>query len=94
MNKSSKVDWAGEARGISDVVFARLRTEERIYVNSVTTASDVWIATMTQTLSRSMKLEDCVMGLVYECEINNRELVDVIEEALVSRREHYKRISK
>ena len=92
--KSSKVDWAGEARGISDVVLSRLRTEERIYVNSVTTDSDVWTATMTQTLSRSMKLEDCVMALVYECEINNRELVDVIEEALVSRREHYKRISK
>lgn len=84
---SSKVYWA-------DVVFSRLRTEERIYVNSVTTDSDVWTATMTQTLSRSMKLEDCVMALVYECEINNRELVDVIEEALVSRREHYKRISK
>ena len=60
----------------------------------VTTDSDVWTATMTQTLSRSMKLEDCVMALVYECEINNRELVDVIEEALVSRREHYERISK
>ena len=92
--KNSKVDWAGEARGISDVVFTRLRAEERSYINSLTTDADIWTATMTQTLIREMELDDCVLALVYQCERNNRKLVDVLEEVLVSRREYYKRSSK
>jgi len=78
--------WNGEARGCSDVMFTRLRINERDRVNAETDVASVWNSRMMGTYLNSLKIEDCVMALVYECENNNRNLVDILEEVLIEKR--------
>ena len=78
--------WNGEARGCSDVMFTRLRINERDRVNAETDVASVWNSRMMGTYLNSLKIEDCVMALVYECEKKNRNLVDILEEVLIEKR--------
>jgi hypothetical protein len=87
--KKNVIDWAGEARGTSDVVFTRLCNLERNYVQSLSDNSEVWQSTMMKTILNTMDIEDCVMALVYKCEQENKKLVDILEEVLTIKKEYY-----
>ena len=82
--KKNVIDWAGEARGTSDVVFTRLCNLERNYVQSLSDNSEVM-----KTILNTMDIEDCVMALVYKCEQENKKLVDILEEVLTIKKEYY-----
>jgi hypothetical protein len=85
MAKKSDV-WNGEARGCSDVMFTRIRITERDRVSAEEDVASVWNSRMMGTYLGSLDIQDCVMALVYDCEINNRNLVDIFEEVLIEKR--------
>ena len=87
--KKNIVDWAGEARGSSDVMFTRLCILERSYIDDLENKVEIWNSTMMKTILGRMDIEDCVMALVYECANKDCRLTDIIEKVLISKKEEY-----